>query len=299
MLDALTLDQLRVLVMVAEVGSFSGAGRRLRRVQSAISKSVRTLEATLSIEVFDRTGKYPMLTPAGSALVDDARKLLRDADALKARARGMAEGLEPELALAVDPLFPNDILMRALRELDTEFPTLPIRLITAGLGVPERHLRDGLVALAVYSLETTGAEDLDATFLVTIDMVPVVAPDHPLARLPDPIGREDLARHVQLVLSDIGSTGWQRGVVSQKIWRFADLHVRLEFLLAGFGWCNMPRHLVAPALTDGRLVPLEIREQTGFRLPLQAVRLSGKVPGPGASALIRNLQTLLKQRENV
>ena len=275
MLDALTLDQLRVLVMVAEVGSFSGAARRLRRVQSAISKSVRTLEDTLSIQVFDRTGKYPVLTAAGSALVEDARKLLRDADALKARARGMAEGLEPELALAVDPLFPNDILMRALWELETEFPTLPIRLITAGLGVPERHLRDGLVALAVYSLETTGAEDLDATFLVTIDMVPVVAPSHPLARLPGPIGREDLTRHVQLVLSDVGSAGWQRGLVSQKIWRFADLHVRLEFLLAGFGWCNMPRHLVAPALADGRLVPLEIREQTGFRLTLQAVRLSG------------------------
>ena len=299
MLDALTLDQLRVLVMVAEVGSFSGAARRLRRVQSAISKSVRTLEDTLSIQVFDRTGKYPVLTAAGSALVDDARKLLRDADALKARARGMAEGLEPELALAVDPLFPNDILMRALWELETEFPTLPIRLITAGLGVPERHLRDGLVALAVYSLETTGAEDLDATFLVTIDMVPVVAPSHPLARLPGPIGREDLTRHVQLVLSDVGSAGWQRGLVSQKIWRFADLHVRLEFLLAGFGWCNMPRHLVATALADGRLAPLEIREQTGFRLTLQAVRLSGQVPGPGASALIRNLQTLLKQREDV
>ena len=88
-------------------------------------------------------------------------------------------------------------------------------------------------------------------------------------------------------------------MVSQKIWRFADLYVRLEFLLAGFGWCNMPRHLVAPALADGWLVPLEIREQTGFRLPLQAVRLCGKVPGRGASALICNLQTLLKQREDV
>jgi DNA-binding transcriptional LysR family regulator len=105
MLDALTLDQLRILVTVADLGSFSAAGRQLRRVQSAISKSARTLEETLSIQVLDRTGKYPVLTPAGSALVDDARKLLRDADALKARARGMAEGLEPELALAVDPLF--------------------------------------------------------------------------------------------------------------------------------------------------------------------------------------------------
>ncbi|OQM74060.1 LysR family transcriptional regulator [Manganibacter manganicus] len=299
MLDTLTLDQLRVLVMVADVGSFSGASRRLQRVQSAISKSIRTLEDALSIQVFDRAGKYPVLTPAGSALVDDARKLLRDADVLKSRARGMAEGLEPELGLAVDPLFPNEVLMRALRELETEFPTLPIRLVTAGLGVPERHLREGAVAVAVYSLETTGADDLDATFLVTIDMVPVVAAGHPLARLHGPIGREDLTRHVQLVLSDTGPAGWQRGLVSQKIWRFADVYVRLEFLLAGFGWCNMPRHLISPALADGRLVQLEIREQTGFQLPLQAVRLSGKLPGLGASALIRNLQTLLKQGEDV
>jgi len=149
--------------------------------------------------VSDRTGKYPVLTPAGSALVDDARKLLRDADVLKARAQGMVEGLEPELALAVDPLFPNDILMQALRELETEFPTLPVRLITAGLGAPERHLRDGVVALAIYSLETTGAEDLDSTFLVTIDMIPVVAPSHPLGRIAGPVSHEDLARNVQLV----------------------------------------------------------------------------------------------------
>ena len=61
MLDALTLDQLRVLVMVADVGSFSAAARRVRRVQSAISKSIRTLEEALSIQVFDRAGKYPAL----------------------------------------------------------------------------------------------------------------------------------------------------------------------------------------------------------------------------------------------
>jgi hypothetical protein len=61
----------------------------------------------------------------------------------------------------------------------------------------------------------------------------------------------------------------------------------------------MPRHLVAPSLADGHLVPLDIREQMGFRLPLQAVRLSGRVPGPGASALIQNLQALLKRHDEV
>ena len=69
MIDPLTLDHLRVLVAIAELGSFSAAARRLQRVQSAISQSVRSLEAALAIRIFDRARKYPVLTPAGAALV--------------------------------------------------------------------------------------------------------------------------------------------------------------------------------------------------------------------------------------
>lgn len=295
MLDVLTLDQLRVAVAIADLGSFSAAARQLRRVQSAISQSVRSIEATLAVRLFDRTLKYPVLTAEGAVVIADARKLLRDAQALRARAEGMAAGLEPQLALAVDPLFPNDVLMCALRKLETSFPTLPVRLVTAGLGVPERHLRDGSVTLAIYSLDTTAAADLAATFLVDIDLVPVVAAEHPLATVPGPIRRDALSEHLQLVLSDMGTGGWTRGVVGPQTWLFGDLHVRLEFLLGGFGWCNMPQHLVAPMLKDGRLVRLHLREQSGFRLPLQAVHLNGKSLGPGALYLVQSLQRLLQQ----
>ena len=62
MIDSLTLDQLRVLIAVADEGSFSGAARRLGRVQSAISQAVQTLEATLELALFDRSAKKPVLT---------------------------------------------------------------------------------------------------------------------------------------------------------------------------------------------------------------------------------------------
>ena len=65
MLDALTLDQLRILIAVAETGSFSAAARRLGRVQSAISQSVQSLEATLGVQLFDRETKTPRLSEAG------------------------------------------------------------------------------------------------------------------------------------------------------------------------------------------------------------------------------------------
>ncbi|MBU1314532.1 MAG: LysR family transcriptional regulator [Alphaproteobacteria bacterium] len=290
MYDSLTLDHLRVLIAIADSGSFSAAARRLQRVQSAISQSVRALESSLEVVLFDRSGRFPVLTPQGVALVADVKQLLREADTLKAKARAMSAGLEPELALAVDPLFPNRVLMDALHDVQKQFPTLPIRLITAGLGVPERYLREGAVSLALYSLETTGAADLSAQFMIEIEMIPVVAPSHPLAALAGCVGRDDLESHIQLVLSDAGGGSWSRGMVSSKVWRFADQHVRLEFLLAGFGWCNMPVHLVADDLEAGRLVALNLREQPGFSLSVHVVQKRDHALGMGASALVAALK---------
>ena len=55
MIDPLTLDQMRVLVAVAENGSFSAAARKLGRVQSAVSQAVRKLEIEIG-EPLSRDG---------------------------------------------------------------------------------------------------------------------------------------------------------------------------------------------------------------------------------------------------
>ena len=68
MLDNLTLDQMRVLIAVAEDGSFSAAARRLGRVQSAVSQAIQTLEENLRLTLFDRSAKTPVLTDAGRAV---------------------------------------------------------------------------------------------------------------------------------------------------------------------------------------------------------------------------------------
>ena len=132
MIDPLTLDQMRILVAVADAGSFSAAARTLGRVQSAVSQSIQTLETTLGIPLFDRSHKTPQLTEAGRAIVDDARALIVGAGALRARAQSMADNVEPELTLAVDAMFPIPLLMESLKALRGAFrscrrPSLPKR----------------------------------------------------------------------------------------------------------------------------------------------------------------------------
>ena len=152
MIDSLTLDQMRILVAVADAGSFSAAARKLGRVQSAISQSIQTLETTLGLVLFDRSGKTPQLTDAGKALVGDARALIAGARAIRARAQSMAEDVEPELTLAVDSMLPIPLLMESLKALRVAFPLLPASVFTEALGGAEQRLRDGAARLAIYTI---------------------------------------------------------------------------------------------------------------------------------------------------
>jgi len=56
MLDAMTLDQIRTFVTVADSGSFRSGAARLLRVQSAVSHAIANLEAELELQLFDRSG---------------------------------------------------------------------------------------------------------------------------------------------------------------------------------------------------------------------------------------------------
>ncbi|MDQ0396464.1 LysR family transcriptional regulator [Labrys monachus] len=295
MLDTLTLDQLRILIAVAEEGSFSAAARRLGRVQSGVSQAVQGLEEALDLALFDRSGRRPVLTEAGSAILAEARQVVGRANGLRAHAATIAGGDEPDLTLAVDPLFPNAVLMESLRALQRAFPLLPVTLLTEGLGGPEQRLRDGVARLAIYGLLSAAAADLHAEKLTDVLMVPVVAADHPMASQPEPVARGFVEEQTQLVLTERTPLSQRAsgGIFSARLWRFIDLATRLEYLLAGFGWCHMPLHLVEPHIQAGRLKRLRLEQSAGMALGLHVVRQRGQRLGRASQWLVDDLRRRL------
>jgi DNA-binding transcriptional LysR family regulator len=284
------------LIAVAETGSFSAAARKLGRVQSAISQSIQSLEDTLGVQLFDREAKTPKLNETGRVLLQDAYGLVHGAEALRARATSIADNIEPELTLAVDSMFPNVVLMETLREFGKEFPNVSVTLFTEGLGAAEQRLRDGVARLGIYSpLSTAQSNDLEWEPMTAIRMIPVVAATHALAKEKAPLERHTLEQYVQLVLTDRTplSQNLRGGIVSLHIWRFADLNTRLEFLLAGFGWCNMPRHMVGEHIRAGRLKELELKDRADLELPLHVVYDRGRPPGKAGRWFIGDLRKRL------
>ncbi|MEM9011414.1 MAG: LysR substrate-binding domain-containing protein [Pseudomonadota bacterium] len=94
------------------------------------------------------------------------------------------------------------------------------------------------------------------------------------------------------MLSDpVEPAGPNYGLASARRWRFVDLGRRLDFLLAGFGWCRMPEHLVAAPLADGRLITLEVEAETASTdlLTIYAAHRRDRALGPAGRCLLEDL----------
>src|ERR1700733_3865657 len=201
-LDGVSLDQLRAFIAAVDEGSFSAGARRLNRAQSAVSELVSNLEAQIGVRLFDRTERYPKLTQAGVLLVADARAVIANVDVLKARAKGISGGLEAELSAVIDVLFPIEVISESAVEFRERFPHTPLRLYVEALGGAYQPVIDGRCSLGVVGSLPAVPASMSAEPLPAVDMIMVAAHDHPLAGIVGVIPKSELAKHVQLVLTD-------------------------------------------------------------------------------------------------
>jgi DNA-binding transcriptional LysR family regulator len=288
-----SVDQLLVLLAVAEVGSFSAAAKRLGRATSAISYAIDTLEAQLGLSLFDRgTTRKPRLTPQGEAVVSEARAVAHSIETLRARVRGFLDELEPEVSLAVDSMLPAGRLTTLLCDFNARFPTVPVRLLVETLGGVERAVRSGVASIGVGSvmhMDMTGFRRID---IAGVRVIPVASPSHPLANASETAALE--ARDfVQLVLSEQpAGAGRDFGVVGFNTWRISDQAVRRTLLIAGLGWCGMPEPIVRADIETKRLVRLNLPDWRGGEYTMHIIHKTDTPPGPAGRWLIERLATL-------
>jgi DNA-binding transcriptional LysR family regulator len=153
---------------------------------------------------------------------------------------------------------------------------------------------DGRASFGLVGSLPTLPDGLLAERITSVEFVMVAAAQHPLAERQGLIPREELARHVQLVLTDRShlSTGREFGVMSPSTWRLADLFAKHAFLISGLGWGGMPLHAVAKDIAEGRLIELSIEDipPGGLKLPMSAVYRVDAPPGPAGRWMIDRLK---------
>jgi DNA-binding transcriptional LysR family regulator len=293
------LRQLRTFVAVAEEGSFTLAADRLHVVQSAVSATIRGLEAELGVRLFDRSTRRIELSDAGRALLPDARRTLSAAALAEDAVAQVGSGLSGTVALGT-------MQAQAMRAVSVPRLIAEFRVDHPGVEINVRHVggsmqmiaevREGRLDLAFVAVPHSIRAEVELTPLSSEAMVFVCAADHPLA------GR----RRVRLV--DLAEepfvdlpVDWGTNMASARAFAAADLQRRVAFevndtasvvayVREGLGIALLPPSLVAgvpgvvaipivgdPAVFEASLATREEAEQTAATRALIAtvLRLAG------------------------
>nr|WP_274918472.1 LysR substrate-binding domain-containing protein [Streptomyces sp. WZ-12] len=197
------LESLRLLVLVADLGSLGRAAEQLRISQPSASRRLSTLERGLGLVLVDRTRRGSRLTLAGQVVTGHARSVLDEVDGLLAGAGKLRDRREAELRVAASLTIAEYLLPVWISELRGRRPELYIGLqVTNSEHVPEL-VESGEADVGF--IEGPHLSRVMSTRQVAEDrLVVVVDPGHPWARRREPLSARELSR-TRLVLRESGS----------------------------------------------------------------------------------------------
>lgn len=251
---SLSLDQLQAFVAAAESGSFSGAARKLGKAQSVISAAVANLEIDLGNALFDRTARYPVLTPAGERLLVEARVILERCEHFRGVAMSLGEGVESRLTLAVDELYPEEVLGVLLDEFSQRFPAVELELLFPLMEDVSRLVMSQCADLGIMWRQEVLPPELAFHALGWVPMPVICAPDHPLAAHAQ-VDFEELKRHRQLMVATRSDSEEKKRLrVAAEVWWVESQWVIVELVKRRLGWAFVPWHIAASSPAAATLV---------------------------------------------
>jgi len=256
--DVLTPEAFAMLQRIAETGSFAAAARASGMVPSALTYRVRQIEEALDALLFDRSSRQARLTEAGRELLREGTRLLIDIDAVANRVRRVATGWESQLTVAVDGIIDRTTVLELCEAFFARNPPTRLRLRDETLSGTLEALVSGQADLALGVLvEAATMAGLQSKPLGSRSFVYAVAPHHPLARSPEPLGDDTIRQHRAVAVADSVQRGGGLSfglLAGQDVFTVPSMQAKLEAQLRGLGGGFLPECLAQPYIDSGRLV---------------------------------------------
>ncbi len=178
----MTLNELRYVIAVAQERNFRRAAENCFVSQPALSVAVHKLEDELGIQIFERSKTEIALTNIGNLVVEQAQRVLEEADRVKVLARTGNDPLNGPIKLGVIFTVGPYLLPKIIPELKKLAPEMPLDIeegLTANI---EQHLRNGHLDAAILALP------FDVPGIITVPLYDevfkvLVSSTHPWARM--------------------------------------------------------------------------------------------------------------------
>jgi DNA-binding transcriptional LysR family regulator len=250
-----------MLLSIAETGSFAAAARQRGLVPSALTYRVRQIEDALDVLLFDRSSRQAKPTDAGKELLQEAKRLLHDVDALANRVKRVATGWESVLTVAVDSIISRSVMMELCEGFLAHNPPTRLRIRYETLSGTLAALKSGQADLAIGVITPASHAELLHDTLGEVRFVYAVAPHHALAQAAEPLSDAVLQQHRAVAVADSvpRGEGLTIGLLGgQDVLTVPDMLTKLEAQLRGLGGGFLPESLATPYLESGRLVAKKV-----------------------------------------
>lgn len=252
----LSLEQLTAFCAVAAEKSFSAAARKLGKSQSALSIAVANLEIDLGVSLFDRSGRYPLLTSHGQSLLRDAEAILQQCASMENRANSLVAELESQVTIAIDDTIPFQLLNPNLAGFAQNFPFVDLTILHPSSRYIQQLVEQGNASLGIMCAGTHYPKNIQFKRLGNIQFANVVQRDHPLANLSE-VSFEQLNQYRQLVYlplqAKLPTSEYLSGTHQ---WRMESYLALMNALCAGMGWATVPKQLIVDLKLQGQLSEL-------------------------------------------
>lgn len=287
-----TLEQWQCLIAIVESGGYASAAEMLNKSQSSISYAIQKLESNLGLSAFKIVGRKAVLTPVGQTLYRRAKVLLEEAQQMESMAQRFSEGMEAEIKIAMDTLFPEWILLEALQSFSAENPMTRVELKETVLSGSDEALLNKEADIVISGRIPPGFLG-DPLMNVTFQVV--AAPDHPLHLLERTLDYQDLRLYRQLVVKDSGSRGTDAGWLgAQQRLTLSHINTSIRCAVLGLGYAWYPTLKIQHELDQGRLKPLPLVSGEKRSVELYLIYRDGSYAGPGTKQLGKLIQDKIK-----
>jgi len=288
-----TLDHWRSLVAVVDEGGYAPAAEALGKSQSTVSHSIQRLEQLLGTAVLKIAGRRAVLTAVGQIALRRARLLLDEAHDIERMARTLASGVEAEIHLAVDAIFPNQVLLPALADFAEAYPDTRIELVESIISGATELVQRGHVQLAITPHVPTGWL---GDQLIRLEFACVASPDHPLHHLGRDVTDRDLRQYRQVVVRDSGTrrdteVSW---LVSERRLTVSTMGTRIQALCQGLGFAWSPVLKIRRELEQGWLKPLPLEHGLTRFAEIYMIITDAEGAGPATLALAGMIRKQVK-----
>lgn len=194
------MRDLHYLITVADLGHFGRAAEARHVSQSTLSIQIKKLEDELGVQLLERTNKQVLPTQAGRAIIEAARRTLKEADHMRALAANARDPFTGELMLGAFPTLAPYLFPLAVPVMRHALPRLQLVLVEEKTQRLVEMLKDGQLDCALLALPIH-EEGLEALALFEEPFTLAVPASHKLARK-KLVKLDDLAKETMLLLDE-------------------------------------------------------------------------------------------------